>query len=73
MNDFIAMLKKIKPNVDFENEDALVDDGILESLDIITIIAEIADKYDVIIPSDEITSDNFNSAETLYELVEDLK
>ena len=66
MNDFIAMLKKIKPNVDFENEDALVDDGILESLDIITIIAEIADKYDVIIPSDEITSDNFNSAEALY-------
>lgn len=73
MNDFIAMLKKIKPNVDFENEDALVDDGILESLDIITIIAEIVDKYDVIIPSDEITSDNFNSAEALYELVEDLK
>lgn len=73
MNDFIAMLKKIKPNVDFENEDALVDDGILESLDIIMIIAEIADKYDVIIPSDEITSDNFNSAEALYELVEDLK
>ena len=73
MNDFIAMLKKIKPNVDFENEDALVDDGILESQDIITIIAEIADKYDVIIPSDEITSDNFNSAEALYELVEDLK
>lgn len=73
MNDFIAMLKKIKPNVNFENEDALVDDGILESLDIITIIAEIADKYDVIIPSDEITSDNFNSAEALYELVEDLK
>ena len=73
MNDFIAMLKKIKPNVDFENEDALVDDGILESLDIITIIAEIADKYDVIIPSDEFTSDNFNSAEALYELVEDLK
>ena len=73
MNDFIAMLKKIKPNVDFENEDALVDDGILESLDIITIIAEIADKYDVIITSDEITSDNFNSAEALYELVEDLK
>lgn len=67
MNDFIAMLKKIKPNVDFENEDALVDDGILESLDIITIIAEIADKYDVIIPSDEITSDNFNSAEALYD------
>lgn len=28
MKEFIEMLKKIKPNVDFENEEALVDDGI---------------------------------------------
>ena len=63
MNDFIAMLKKIKPNVDFENEDALVDDGILESLDIITIIAEIADKYDVIsITGNRMPSKNDRSA-----------
>ena len=39
MKEFIEMLKKIKPNVDFENEEALVDDGILESLDIISIIS----------------------------------
>lgn len=38
MKEFIEMLKKIKPNVDFENEESLVDDGILESLDIISII-----------------------------------
>lgn len=30
MKEFIEMLKKIKPNVDFENEEALVDDGILD-------------------------------------------
>ena len=59
MKEFIEMLKKIKPNVDFENEEALVDDGILESLDIISIISEIADKYGVVIPSDEIIPDNF--------------
>lgn len=73
MKEFIEMLRKIKPNVDFENEEALVDDGILESLDIISIISEIADKYGVVIPSDEIIPDNFNSATALYELVEDLK
>ena len=73
MKEFIEMLKKIKPNVDFENEEALVDDGILESLDIISIISEIADKYGVVIPSDEIIPDNFNSAIALYELVHDLK
>ena len=44
MKEFIEMLKKIKPNVDFENEEALVDDGILESLDIISIISEIAEE-----------------------------
>ena len=73
MKEFIEMLRKIKPIVDFENEEALVDDGILESLDIISIISEIADKYGVVIPSDEIIPDNFNSATALYELVEDLK
>ena len=73
MKEFIELLRKIKPNVDFENEEALVDDGILESLDIISIISEIADKYGVVIPSDEIIPDNFNSAIALYELVEDLK
>ena len=73
MDEFIKMLNKIKPNVDFEKEDALVDDGILESLDIISIISEIPDQYGVHIPSDEIIPDNFNSAKALYELVEDLK
>ena len=72
MEEFISMLKGIKPNVDFENEDALVDDGLIESLDIISIISEISDKYGVQIPSDEIIPDNFNSAEALYELVQDL-
>ena len=73
MEEFLAMLKGIKPNVDFENEEALVDDGLIESLDIISIISEIANVYGVTIPSDEIIPDNFNSAQALYELVEDLK
>ena len=72
MEEFISMLKGIKPNVDFENEEALVDDGLIESLDIISIISEISDKYGVQIPSDEIIPDNFNSAEALHELVQDL-
>ena len=72
MEDFIKMLKGVKPNVDFENEEALVDDALIDSLDIISIISEIADKYGVSIPNDEIIPDNFNSAEALYELVQDL-
>ena len=73
MEEFIKMLNEIKPNIDFEQEEALVDDGLIGSLDIIYIISEIADRYGVQIPSDEIIPDNFNSAEALYELVEDLR
>ena len=63
MEDFIKMLKGVKPDIDFEHETALVDDGLLESLDIISIISEISEVYGVWIPSDEIIPDNFNSAE----------
>ena len=59
--------------MDFTKEQALVDDGLLESLDIISIISEVAEVYGVLIPSDEIIPDNFNSAEVMYELIEDFK
>ena len=59
--------------MDFTKEQALVDDGLLESLDIISIISEVAEVYGVLIPSDEIIPDNFNSAEAMYELIEDFK
>ncbi len=72
MNEFIEMLEKIKPGVDFENEDALIDNALLDSLDIVSIISEIANQYGITIPNDEIIPDNFNSAEALYELVQDL-
>lgn len=73
MEEFLKLLKKIKPNVDFTKEQALVDDGLLESLDIISIISEVAEGYGVLIPSDEIIPENFNSAEAMYELIEDFK
>lgn len=72
MDDFIKMLQKVKPGVDFAAETKLVDDGILDSLDIISIMAEIADVYGVVIPSEEIVPENFNSAAALKELVDDL-
>ena len=47
MEDFIKTLKGVKPDIDFEHETALVDDGLLESLDIISIISEISEVYGV--------------------------
>lgn len=72
MNELIEILKEIHPDVDFESESALVDDGILDSLDIVTLITEINDRFDVTIPPEEILPENFNSAEALWSLIEKL-
>lgn len=69
MDELIEILKELHPDVDFASESALVDDGILDSLDIVTLITEINDRFDVSIPAEEIIPENFNSAKALYALV----
>ena len=59
-------------DVDFETEEGLVDDGILDSLDIVTLITEINDAFDISIPAEEIIPDNFNSAAAIWALIEKL-
>ena len=72
MDKLIEILSDLHPDVDFTVEDGLVDNGILDSLDIVTLITEINDKFDVSIPAEEIIPENFNSAETLMALIEKL-
>ena len=61
MEKLIEILNELHDDVDFENENALIDDGILDSLDIVTLITEINDTFDVSIPAEEIIPENFNS------------
>lgn len=69
MNDLIDILTELHPEVDFKTETGLIDRGILDSFDIVSIIAEISDTFDVTISAEMITPENFNSAEALYELI----
>ena len=72
MEQLIEILKNLHPDIDFETYDGLVDDGILDSLDIVTLITDINDEFDVSIPAEEILPENFNSAEALWDLIERL-
>ena len=72
MEKLIEILTSLHPNVDFATATDLVDDGILDSLDIVTLVTEIADAFDVTVPAEEIVPENFNSAEALMELIERL-
>ena len=73
MEALLEILKELHPEVDFETCDTLIDDKILDSFDIVTIISEINTEYDVAIPAEEIIPENFNSAEALYDLIERLR
>ncbi len=72
MEELLGILQELHEDVDFENCDTLVDDRILDSFDIVTLIAEIDDVFDVAIPAEEIIPENFNSAKALYALIERL-
>ena len=72
MEQLIEIMQNLHPDVDFETYEGLVDDGILDSLDIVTLITDINDVFDVSIPAEEILPENFNSAAALWELIERL-
>ena len=59
--------------MDFANETALIDDGILDSFDVVSIISEIDEVFDVQIRINELDPENFNSADAIWNLVQTLK
>lgn len=65
----IAMLSDINDEVDFSIEDKLVDNRILDSFDILSVISAIDDEFDVSVPAKEIVPENFNSAQDIYEMI----
>ena len=72
MNDLIEILKDLHPDVDFETCNTLIDDHILDSIDIVSLVAEISDTFDVEIPPEELVPENFNSAQALWALIQRL-
>jgi acyl carrier protein len=73
MEELMELLEALKPEIDFTEEKALIDDGLLESFDMITLIAEIEDQFGVEIPAEEIVPENFNSAEEIWSLIKRVK
>ena len=72
MNEVMEILMDLRPDVDFEKEKALVDDEILDSFDIISLVQELDEEFDITIKPADLIPDNFNSAETIWALVEKL-
>ncbi|MCI6956189.1 MAG: acyl carrier protein [Candidatus Faecousia sp.] len=73
METLYEILEDIQPDVDFKTERALIDDHLLSSLSILSLVAELEDAFDVTIPAVEIIPANFNSAEAMWEMLQRLQ
>lgn len=73
MEALLKILEDLHPDVDFTKEDKLIDNMILDSFDIVTLISEISEEFDVTITAENIIPENFNSARALYKLIQKLE
>lgn len=70
MEQLLELLKEIKPDVDFSTATDLVSSHILDSFDIVNLIFELKDTFDIDIPAEEIVPDNFNSVNAIWDMVQ---
>ncbi len=73
MDELLEILEDLAPGTDFENCTTLIDDHILDSFAILSLVSEIEDAFDVEVSPAELTPANFNSAKTLWAMIERLQ
>ena len=73
MDQLMEILTEVNADVDFETCDTLIDDGILDSFDIVSIVGELNDTFDIDITQADIVPENFNSAEAMWDMIQRLQ
>lgn len=69
MEELLMILKEMDDSVDWEKETAVIDDRLLDSFGVISLVAELEDHFDVEIEAAEIVPENFNSAAAMYQMI----
>lgn len=72
MEKLIEILSEIRPDIDISSV-TLVDDGILDSFDIVTLVSEIIDAFGIELSVEDILPEHFNSVEAMFKLIESKK
>ena len=69
----MEILEDVQPDVDFESCDTLIDDGMLDSFAILSIVSELEDQFEISVSPAEIIPENFNSAQAIWAMVQRLQ
>ncbi len=67
------ILSELRPDIDFEEEDSLIDGSVLDSFDVVALVSELEDEFDIEITPNYLIPENFNSAKAIYALVQKLQ
>lgn len=73
MDELLSILRGLKPNVDFAAQNNLVTDGILDSFDVVTLVTELNNAFDIEITASDMVFENFDSVSAMMALVERLQ
>lgn len=73
MEQLMEILRALRPDVDFESETSLIDGGILDSFDIVTLVGDLNEAFEVDITAEDLEPENFNSAQAMLELIRRLQ
>ena len=73
MENLLEILNEIDDTVDWEGEKALIDDRILDSFGVISLISELEDQFEIEIDASEIIPENFNSADAMWKMIQRLQ
>ncbi len=73
MEKLLEVLKELRSSIDYENEKNLIDDGLLDSVDVVTLVGELNEEFDIEITFDDMEAENFNSVEQMWAMIQRLQ
>lgn len=73
MEELMEVLEGLRPDVDFATETGLIANGVLDSFDIVSLVTELNDTFDIEIKPNNLVPENFNSAEAMWNLIQQLQ
>ena len=73
MDELLEILKEAKPDVDFSTEKALIDNGVIDSFDVVQLVMKLNEEFDIEIGAEEIVPENFNSADSMWAMIQRLQ
>ncbi len=67
--EIYEILADLRPEFDFKNSENFVEDGYLDSFDIVTLISTIEEKYNIVVDGLDVLPENFESVDAIISLI----